>query len=99
MTEWRVINRLRAIAEHGGMERSNDRRRTTHTVHQSHLAGFVMVPYNIGFHLAHHVDMGVPFRNLPKLHAELVAAGYVTPELEHPSYRQLWRQLSSRPTE
>src|SRR5215218_4609091 len=30
MTGWRVINRLRAIAEHGGMIRSRDRRETTH---------------------------------------------------------------------
>jgi fatty acid desaturase len=97
MTTWRVINRLRSIAEHGGMQRSADRRRTTHTVRQSRLAGFLLVPYNIGFHLAHHVDMGVPWRNLPKLHAELVAAGYVTEALEHPTYRELWRRLRSRP--
>ncbi len=32
MTGWRVINRLRAIAEHGGMIRSGDRRETTHHV-------------------------------------------------------------------
>ena len=96
MTTWRVINRLRSIAEHGGMQRSSDRRRTTHTVRQSRLAGFIMVPYNIGYHLAHHVDMGVPWRNLPKLHDELVAAGYVTDALEHPTYRELWRKLRSR---
>ena len=35
MTEWRVINRLRSIAEHGGMERSSDRRRTTHSSRSS----------------------------------------------------------------
>jgi fatty acid desaturase len=96
MTEWRVINRLRSIAEHGGMERSDDRRLTTHTVKQSWLPNFFMVPYNIGYHLSHHVDMGVPWRNLPQLHAELVAAGYVTTELEYPSYRALWRKLASR---
>ena len=96
MTEWRVINRLRSIAEHGGMERSSDRRRTTHTVRQSLLPRFFMVPYNIGYHLSHHVDMGVPWRNLPALHRELVAAGYVTTELEYPSYRALWRSLASR---
>jgi fatty acid desaturase len=95
MTTWRVINRLRSIAEHGGMQRSADRRCTTHTVRQSRLAGFIMVPYNIGYHLAHHVDMGVPWRNLPKLHEELVAAGYVTDALEYPTYRELWRKLRS----
>jgi fatty acid desaturase len=96
MTVWRVINRLRAIAEHGGMARSPDRRLTTHVVRQRPLARFWMVPYNTGWHLAHHVDMGVPFRNLPALHDELVRAGWVTPALEYPSYTALWRALSSR---
>ena len=97
MTSWRVLNRLRAIAEHGGMEHSDDRRCTTHHVRQSRLAGFWIVPFNTGWHLAHHVDMGVPWRELPRLHAELAAAGWVTPTLEYPSYRSLWRALSSRP--
>ena len=95
MTSWRVVNRLRAIAEHGGMERSTDRRRTTHHVRQSWLADVTIVPFNTGWHLAHHVDMGVPWRQLPALHAELVASGWVTPALEYPSYRALWRALSS----
>lgn len=97
MTEWRVINRLRSIAEHGGMQRSSDRRLTTHTVRQSLVPSFFMVPYNIGYHLAHHVDMGVGWRNLPKLHEELVRAGYIPDGLEYPSYRALWSKLRSRP--
>ena len=95
MTVWRVLNRLRAIAEHGGMTRSADRRLTTHHVRQSALARFWMVPYNTGWHLAHHVDIGIPFRNLPQLHDELVASGWITPELEYPSYRALWKALAS----
>jgi fatty acid desaturase len=97
MTVWRVINRLRSIAEHGGMERSKDRRRTTHHVRQHLPARFLLVPLNTGWHLAHHVDMGVPWRNLPELHAELEAAGWVTPDLTYPSYVALWRSLRSRP--
>lgn len=97
LTSWRVINRLRAIAEHGGMQRSKDRRQTTHHVRQSWLPSFWIAPFNTGWHLAHHVDMGVPWRNLPKLHAELEAAGWVTPELTYPSYRALWRALRARP--
>ena len=54
-----------------------------------------MVPYNPGWHLAHHVDMGVPWRNLPKLHAELVRSGWVTEALEYPSYRAFWKAASS----
>lgn len=95
MTQWRVINRLRAIAEHGGMEAGTDRRVTTHNVRQSWLARFWMVPYNTGWHLAHHVDMGIPFRNLPAFHAELERAGYVTDGLTYPNYRALWKDLSA----
>ena len=95
MTTWRVVNRLRSIAEHGGMVRSKDRRLTTHHVRQSWLARFWIVPLNTGWHLAHHVDMGVPWRNLPALHAELERSGWVTPDITYPSYRALWRQLSS----
>jgi fatty acid desaturase len=93
MSVWRVLNRLRAIAEHGGMTRSDDRRLTTHVVRQTPLARFWLVPYNTGWHLAHHVDPGIPFRRLPALHRELVESGWVTVGLEYPSYRALWRAL------
>ena len=97
LTVWRVINRLRSVAEHGGMRASSDRRQTTHSVRQSWPARLFIVPYNIGWHLAHHVDAGVPWRNLPRYHRELLAGGYVAPGLEYPSYRALWRKLASRP--
>ena len=97
MTVWRVLNRLRAVAEHGGMTRSPDRRQTTHHVEQHRTARFWIAPFNTGWHLAHHVDMGIPFRHLPALHDELVAAGWVTPGLTYPSYVALWKACASRP--
>ena len=93
MTVWRVINRLRSIAEHGGMDESRDRRETTHTVVQHWLARFVLVPYHIGWHLAHHVDAGIPMRALPQYHRALIEAEYVTPQLEYKSYPALWKAL------
>ncbi len=95
LTVWRVINRLRSIAEHGGLEASSDRRVTTHSVTQHALARFFLVPYNIGFHLAHHVDAGVPFRNLPRYHRAMVESGYVNEGLDYPSYPALWRALAA----
>lgn len=94
MTVWRVINRLRSIAEHGGMERSKDRRQTTHSVKQHAVSRFLLVPYNIGWHLAHHVDSGIPFRNLPTYHRSLAEAGYVDDTFEYPNYTAIWRALS-----
>jgi fatty acid desaturase len=95
LTVWRVMNRLRGIAEHGGLKASADRRETTHSVRQHLPARLTIVPYYTGWHLAHHVDSGIPMRNLPKLHTELVRSGYVQPGLEHRSYLALWKALAS----
>ncbi len=94
VTVWRVINRLRSIAEHAGMTRSKDRRRTTHHVRQGWLARATIVPFHTGWHLAHHVDAGIPWRNLPRLHDELAAAGYLDEVTVWPNYRTLWRALA-----
>ena len=94
-TLWRVINRLRSIAEHGGLRADSDRRIATHSVAQHLLARFYLVPYKIGYHLAHHVDAGVPFRNLPRYHAMLRESGYVDDGYEYPSYRAIWRALAT----
>jgi fatty acid desaturase len=96
MTAWRVINRLRAIAEHGGMTNSPDERLVTHHCRQGWTARFWMVPFNTGWHVAHHLDAGVTWRNLPRFHRELESAGYFPEGLVHESYRALWRRLSSR---
>ncbi|CAB4725411.1 unannotated protein [freshwater metagenome] len=104
LTVWRVINRLRSVAEHGGLMASDDRRVATHSVQQHWTARFFLVPFNIGFHLAHHVDAGVPFRNLPKYHQMLVDSAYVSVAgnggnggngrgYQYPNYRSLWSAL------
>ena len=94
MTIWRVFNRLRAVAEHAGLERSPDRRLTTHHVEQSWLPRFWFVPFNTGWHLAHHVDSGIGFRNLPVLHRALVDDGYLDQAMVYPTYRSLWSALT-----
>ena len=93
VTYYQFINRLRAIAEHGGMTRTPDRRNTTHHVQQSWLARLMFVPFGVGYHLAHHVDSGVPARNLPRLHQALADDGYIPENAVWPNYRALWRGL------
>ena len=95
VTGYQVLNRLRAIAEHGGLTRSPDRRVTSHHVRQSWLASVIMVPSGIGWHLAHHLDSGIPFRNLGTYTRALEDDGYIGPEHTWPSYRALWRALAS----
>ena len=95
LTLWRVINRLRSIAEHGGLEASTDRRVTTHSIRQDPLTRFFFAPYQLGYHLEHHVDAGIPFRALPKFHRALRESGYITDEYEYRSYPALWKALAS----
>lgn len=92
-TWYQVQNRLRSIAEHGGMTRSSDRRHTTHHVEQHLVARVLIAPYSVGYHLAHHVDSGVPFRNLPRLHRALRDGGYVDSSITWSSYTALWKSL------
>lgn len=95
LTLWRVVNRLRSIAEHGGLRADTDRRITTHSVVQRPLARWSIVPCNIGFHLAHHLDPGLPFRALPRYHRQLRATGFVDDSIEYSRYRDLWRALAA----
>ncbi len=91
---YQVLNRLRSVAEHGGMTRSSDRRETSHHVRQSLAARSILVPFGVGYHLAHHVDSGIPFRALPKLHQALEEDGYISEAITWPSYRSLWKALA-----
>ena len=97
ITVWRVMNRLRSIAEHGGLRADDDRRVTTHSVKQHLFSSFYFVPFNLGWHIAHHTDSGIPFRSLPKYHRQLRESGFVTDAYEYSSYLAIWRALRSRP--
>lgn len=92
LSVYQVLNRLRSIAEHGGMTRSSDRRETSHHVQQGVLSR-ILAPLSVGYHVAHHVDSGVPLRNLPRFHQILVEDGYLTDDLVWPNYRSLWKAL------
>lgn len=93
MTYWRVANRLRALAEHGGMTRSPDRRLTSHHIRQGFWSKHVFLSQSIGYHLAHHVDSGIPMANLPRLQRALEEGGYVTDAITHSGYWAFWRTL------
>ena len=95
LTVWRVMNRLRSIAEHGGLRADDDRRVTTHSVRQNRISSFLFVPFNLGWHIAHHTDSGIPFRSLPNYHRALRESGYVNDVYEYPNYRSIWKALRS----
>ncbi len=95
LTWYQVINRLRSIGEHAGMTRGADRRVTTHIVRPTLASRIFIAPLYVGYHLPHHVDSGIPMRNLPKLQQILIEDGYVPDGLMWQSYTALWRSAAS----
>lgn len=77
------------------MTRTSDRRNTTHHIRLSWLARALFVPYHVGYHLAHHVDSGVPARHLSRLQCALEEDGYLPAAASWPTYRALWRSLAA----
>ena len=77
------------------MERSPDRRATTHNVRQSLLGPLLDRPLQHRLAPGPPRRHGRPWRNLPAFHAELERAGYVTDAITYKSYWALWKALSS----
>lgn len=66
------VHQLQNIIEHTGMPLVQDTWRCTRTVKTS--AVMRWMAWNMQYHTAHHTFPGVPFYNLPELHAEILKA-------------------------
>jgi fatty acid desaturase len=98
--------RIRTVAEHSAVAPGQrfDRRRvdtvaTTRTTYGGLLtSSFFFGPHHMAYHIEHHLYPSVPVFRLKRLHGELLrdnqfrARAHVTP-----SYRALWRELTSTP--
>lgn len=66
LTAHKVIFRLRAVAEHFGIETGHPYT-DTRTVMPAWWERVIIAPFYVNLHLAHHLYPSVPFYNLPKL--------------------------------
>jgi fatty acid desaturase len=67
-----IFNRIRAMAEHVGVADEQELN-GTRTVIPSLLDRFLIAPFNVSYHLEHHLFPSVPWINLRRLHGELMA--------------------------
>ena len=75
-TWYRLVTRLRAMAEHGLLSEHDDPLRNTRTTAAGPLARAFLAPYWVNHHLEHHLLVFVPCWKLRQAHALLLAKGY-----------------------
>ena len=75
-TTFQFCARVRAIAEHSMVDDPTDPNRNTRTTKAKFIERLLFAPYNVNYHLEHHMIMTVPSYNLPKMHKLLVERGF-----------------------
>lgn len=88
------VLRLYQLAEHTGMEFTDDILRNTRTTRSNAFVRWLA--WNMPYHTEHHLYPGVPFHALPRLHERVkhrlraVSGGYVA------ANRRIWRSISQQ---
>lgn len=97
--------RLRSVAEHSGIGPQSERYsrdvidnlRTTRTTTGSGLSQYLLIPYNVSYHIEHHMFPSIPSFRLRDLHHKLLENPvYVTNAHITRGHRELFRELTGR---
>ena len=97
MTWFQLVLRIRNIAEHGGVERTDDPFRNVRSTRANWLERLLLAPYWVNWHTEHHLVMHIPCRNLPALHRRLAAKGLGPRMTVAPGYLSVLRMAAGRP--
>lgn len=91
-TIYQLLNRIRLSTEHFNIDETNSFK--TRSVIPSFIEKLIFTPYNLGYHLEHHLYPTIPFYNLPKLHNLLIEnEAYQKEAIVHSSYSQVLRDF------
>jgi len=96
LTTYRLVTRIRAIAEHSMVPDQLDPLRNTRTTRARWWERFLVAPNLVNYHYEHHLMMTVPHHNLPKLHRVLVERGLIPEGCLVTGYREVLRLATSR---
>ncbi len=75
-TTFQFVLRVRSMAEHSVVEDSKDPYKNTRTTYANFIEKMLFAPYHVNYHAEHHMLMGIPSYNLPKMHQLLKEKGY-----------------------
>lgn len=96
LTTYRVLSRIRSIAEHGMSPDQLHPLRNTRTTMARWWERLMIAPNRVNYHLEHHLLMTVPHHNLPRLHRMLRERGAIDGAVIAPSYWAVLKQATSR---
>ncbi len=96
LTWFQLVLRVRNIAEHGVVERSDNPLRNVRTTRAGPLARLLVAPYFVNYHMEHHLVMHVPCYRLPKLHEMMVTQGFEDEMEIAQSYWDVLKRASGR---
>lgn len=95
LTSYMLIARLRQVAEHGAVPDLFDRdpRENTRTTYVRWWEKLFVAPYNLNYHLEHHIRASVPCYNLEAFHVFLKAKGLYDETHFPKGYGELFRRV------
>lgn len=76
LTTFQFCIRVRSMAEHSMVEDPTDPYSNTRTTYANFFERMLFAPYHVNYHVEHHLLMGVPSYNLPKMHHLIKKKGF-----------------------
>jgi fatty acid desaturase len=98
LTTYRLVTRIRSIAEHGMVPDRLDPLRNTRTTLAGWWERVLVAPNRVNFHLEHHLLMTVPHHNLPALHRLLRARHAIDESCLTTGYVEVLRLATASPS-
>ena len=96
LTTYSLVMRIRSIAEHGMVPDPADDFRNTRTTLARWWERLLIAPNRVNYHLEHHLMIGVPHYNLPRMHRLLRERGVLTGACVMDGYLPVLALASSR---
>lgn len=97
LTWYQLVLRVRNIAEHGAVERSENPLQNTCTTYADPITAFFIAPYWVNYHLEHHLVMHAPCWRLPQIHRLMIQKGHAPAMRIGRSYWEVLRVASAKP--
>ena len=86
LTTFNFSLRVRSMAEHSMVEDRENPQKNTRTTYANFIERILFAPHHVNYHAEHHLCMGAPSYNLPKMHRLLLERGFYKEGTLEPNY-------------